>query len=118
MALNNDVPTFLAAVASTHEVWASLDVRTIALRLDGTWHNLMTRCVLDARSPDAVPNAKLPADTKFLACRQEVFPATMLPDLVDSVLQKKEVVIGGLKVIFTAKGYNNAPEDAYRDGYV
>ncbi len=79
------IDTFLSAVDRVPKTWAAIDVRCIALLSDGRWHNLLTRCRLDTRVPDAIPRVPHLPVTSMLACHQMVMPIGELETFLLSI---------------------------------
>ena len=51
---------FMEAVSNSPNLWGALDLRILAIRIAGDWHNLLTRCYLRSSTPDAIVPLKLP----------------------------------------------------------
>lgn len=51
------VDQFLAAVKQ-EGLWKSIDLRVLAVNVDGEWHNIMTRAYLDFRTPKKAPHTE------------------------------------------------------------
>ncbi len=76
------VDDFLSAIAKAGDLWHSVDVRILAARIERDWHNIVTRCYLDATVPEKVPRfPKLPV-TDLLGCWQHVLPFSSLEDVL------------------------------------
>jgi hypothetical protein len=76
---------FLEAVRQTPELWQSIDTRVLAVRDNGPWQNLLTRCYLDSKPPDAVArHTDLPV-TLHAGCCQDVRPCSQLQEIVEAV---------------------------------
>jgi hypothetical protein len=85
---------FLRAVGQTPDLWSSFDARCIAVRVEGEWHNLVTRLRLDERSPDTVPRlAHLPV-TELLVCRQTVLPTDDFERFIRSLCDGRAEIAG------------------------
>ena len=106
------IPVFLDAIAETSRLWTSVDIRVVALKVEDTWHNLMTRCTLDSRVAAQVPLAAFPGDTASLACRQEIVPVSQLPQLIQDVRQGA-LTVAGLRIAFLSTDQQTPYRDAY-----
>lgn len=93
---------FLETIDRASALWQSIDIRVLALNINGLWHNLLTTCYLDARPPDEIPqHIHLPI-TKQLAAWQLALPANELCQLVKSV-DRGKVDLVNVTVHFTKK---------------
>lgn len=113
----DDVRRFLDALRETPDVWRSIDIRVIALHIDGEWHNLVTRCRIDSRLVDEIPRlAQLPSND-LLSCRQDVRDAGSLESLLVE-LRSGSFLVGGLRV--NVKEFNDETSlsgPPYQNGY-
>lgn len=106
--LDSEIATFRAAIGETMDLWRSLDIRALAVRVGGEWHNVAFRCTLDPRPPEEVPRlANLPTLPNVEAW-QVVEPAAAL-DRVLAGLRGGRLEIGGhslvlLSIASTAQG--------------
>lgn len=117
---DREVAKFMAAVRSTAVVWKSIDVRTVCVQFAGEWHNLVTRCVLDAREPDAIPLLHSLPETSDLACRQEIWAAQDLGTLL-SQFQEGAFWLCGTRIIAAFSNTQtlgaDVPNEPYTQGY-
>ncbi len=81
----NSVQNFLSAVSETPHLWQSVDMRLIALQVDGMWHNLVARFLLDPRSPNEVFRPRDFPQLPYFSVIQEVFRPEDLADLIEKV---------------------------------
>lgn len=89
---NTEITTFLSAVSETPDLWQSLELRIIAVRLGDRWHSLSLRCQLDARTPDSIPRLAALPITKRVACWQDVRPASQSHhEMAELVVRDDEV---------------------------
>ena len=89
---DQSIEAFMGAVAETPDLWLSIEIRVFAMRVDGAWHNVLTRCVLDARDPSDVPRLDGLPNTERVFCVQQVRPIADLKALLH------EFVSGALAV--------------------
>jgi hypothetical protein len=83
---DKDVAAFLKTVRETATLWRSIDFRTVAVQLDGTWHNLAAHCRLRTEPPgDVLRVEHLPRTSELIAV-QEVWPIDHLPALLDALV--------------------------------
>lgn len=77
--------TFLDHINNAPSLWQALDLRYMAVDINGQWHNLATRCYLDHRLPEDVTRFEnLPELARFRA-GQMVLPFSDLERLLVSV---------------------------------
>jgi hypothetical protein len=79
------VAAFLGAVGRDKSLWASVDVRLVAVLADGTWHNLFTHATLKSEPQASVPALFHPISSSVLRGEQHVLPIEELPRFLDSV---------------------------------
>ena len=91
---DENIAKWFVALEATQGLWQSLDVRTIALHIQGEWHNLVSRVRVDARAPDDVPRLRNLPETEVVAAWQEVQPMSALRALVKGVLSGSHPVDG------------------------
>jgi hypothetical protein len=83
--MTSPIQQFLEAVRQTPELWQSIDIRVLAVRENGPWQNLLTRCYLDSKPPDAVArHTNLPV-TLHAGCWQDVRPCSQLEELLKAI---------------------------------
>ncbi len=83
----DEAQRFLAAVAASPYLWHSIDIRVMAVYIDGAWQNIATRCYLDPRSMGQVERfSHLPA-TEYLSCWQSILSVRSLPAVLNSVAE-------------------------------
>lgn len=112
-AVSGDVLTFLEAVALTPGLWASVSVRTIAVRVSDRWHNLVTRCQLEPHSPDDIRPLDNPPQLEMLRLEQMVLPAADLQAFVAAVTEG-EATVGSLPISFLA---TRSPSETEQEPY-
>lgn len=95
------VSEFIAVVDRSPELWRSLDIRVLAARLEDGWHNLLSRCYLDAREPDDVIRLPDLPVTEHLGCWQDVVRCSELRRVLESV-EQGDLVIGAERVKYIA----------------
>jgi hypothetical protein len=96
-----EITEFLAVLRRTPELWRSIDARVLALKMEGEWHNLLTRCYLDSRLPEAVTRlGELPV-TDNVGCWQCVLPLSELEGLLTQ-LPSQEITFGKATVVYRA----------------
>jgi hypothetical protein len=117
---DTEIALFRAALAETPDLWRALDIRVIAVRLNDAWHNLLMRCVLDARAPEDIPPLPNLPETPIIGCWHEVMPAAALESLLDALRSKRMTVAGHLIELrplsqsHDSVGFNDQP---YQDAY-
>jgi hypothetical protein len=76
---------FLTDVSSAAPLWRSLDVRILAIKINGAWHNMHTRCYLRREAPEQVVRLPLTVSTQRVICVQHVFNVDKLSDILAMV---------------------------------
>lgn len=88
------IPRFLSRINETPDLWKSFDARVIAMKINDSWHNLITYICLDHNPPDHVkklPNLpKLP----YLACWQVVLPVEEMDRFLYDICASERKVDG------------------------
>ncbi len=113
----NEVPSaireFLEALGEAQGIWQALDIRVLAVRIEGEWHNIATRVRIDPRSPNDVPRlAGLPL-TESVSCWQLVQPVRELAPLLSSVAAGY-LQLGSVRVHARERELNGFSSRAYR----
>jgi hypothetical protein len=80
-----DVQAFLDDVAESPHLWNTIDLRVLALFVEGQWHNLSARCVLEPHPPDQVRTPAYLPRTPDIAVLHAVHSIDDLPMLTESV---------------------------------
>jgi hypothetical protein len=93
------IDSFLRAIEASPPLWRSVHLRTLAVRVEGTWRNVVTRGRLDPRAPDDVPRVETLAPRGALAGWEQVLPFDALADLLDPLLEG-EMRVNGTRVLF------------------
>lgn len=107
---------FLAAVNGSPGLWKSIDVRAVAAKVDGSWHNILTRCYLEHKRPSQVARFKSLPVLNHIGCWQEVLPVRSLARLVRD-LEKGFLRVGDQKVILEHDLFAQRPSQPYGRGY-
>jgi hypothetical protein len=92
------IDSFLQGIEASPPLWHSIHLRTVAVRMDGTWRNLVTRCRLHARAPNDVPRLRALPARGALGAWEAVLPADALADLLDPLVEG-ELWVGGVRVL-------------------
>lgn len=79
------IQLFVDAIGRTPALWQSMDVRVLAVRVEGEWHNMLTRCYLDHRPPAEVTRLRELPRTPLVGAWQWVRPVTQLEQLLADV---------------------------------
>jgi Holliday junction resolvase len=85
MNLESETGRFIDAVADLSMLWRSIDLRIIAIRVEGQWHNLATTCLLDTRETKNVPLYTNLPHSDYVAAWQNVFDAKALTKVLADV---------------------------------
>jgi hypothetical protein len=89
-----EVQRFLNVLNETPDVWRSIDLRVIALFIEGEWHNLLCRCRIDSRSAEEVVRLdRLPSNDQLL-CVQDVRDAATLDSLLAEIRTGRFLIAG------------------------
>jgi hypothetical protein len=107
-----EIDQFLDEFNGFPSLWNSIDVRGVALHIDGEWHNALTVCRLRsqvANEGSLIPN--LP-ETSLLKCWHEILPIFEI-DRILSGLRDGGILWGSLAVKYLAAKGSSAPE-SYR----
>lgn len=95
------VTQFKEILQATPRLWNAIDLRIVCVKHDGQWQNVLSKCVLDARSPHEMPRLEnLPALPEF-ACHQFILPKRKLDALLSAVIEG-ELQIGKLSLLLRA----------------
>lgn len=108
---------FLEAIAESPGLWHSVDVRVIAISVAGIWHNLITRCRLEASRHDQVPQVRHLPRTPHLIALQEVHPITTLESLLEA-LQVGKLQVNGYLIRYLREVTATESEEPYTHGYL
>ena len=84
---------FLSITDSAADLWGHMDIRVLAVKVDGVWQNLITICYLRAEKPRSM---KLPV-TEHIGAWQSTRPIAKLPALLKQ-LQKGYLRVGGTSI--------------------
>jgi len=116
---DQSIEAFMAAVAETPDLWRSIDVRVLAIRVGGAWHNVLTRCVLDARDPSDVPCLDGLPNTERVLCIQQVRPIADLTALLNESVACELAVHDRVVLYETRSDTGGQPSNRspYLDGY-
>ena len=110
------ISDFLNAIGHTPQLWRSLDIRVLAVSIGTEWHNVLTRCYLDSRTPDEVPRLDGLPVLDCLGCWQFVEPADTIKDLLKQV-ESQTVTIGGSTIGYRALVAPEAHQQYSFSGY-
>ncbi|MDB4947948.1 MAG: hypothetical protein JWM27_597 [Gemmatimonadetes bacterium] len=92
------IDSFLRGIEAAPPLWRSIHLRTVAVRADGSWRNVVTRGRLDWRAPADVPRVPALHARGALGAWEAVLPADALADLLDTLVEG-ELMIGGVRVL-------------------
>jgi len=95
------VQQFLEAVGKAASLWQAIDVRVLAIRIAGEWHNLLTRCYLVSNSIEKVLRLSDLPETEDVAFWQHVLPIGELQRIVKGV-EGGQLQLGDAKIIYRA----------------
>ena len=113
------IEAFIAAVAETPDLWQSIDIRVFALRVGGAWHNIVTRCVLDARDPSDIPRPDGLPNTERVFCVQQVRPMADFTALLNEFVSG-ELAVPDRVVLYETRsdtGGQSSGRGPYLDAY-
>jgi hypothetical protein len=108
------IDSFLQGIEASPPLWRSIHLRTVAVRMDGAWRNLVTRCRLLSRPPAQVPRLRTLPARGALGAWEAVLPADALADLLDPLVEG-ELWVGGVRVLCWRDG-EEAAQDEHADG--
>jgi hypothetical protein len=83
--MHSPLTVFLENVRRDIALWQSVDVRVMAARIEGVWHNLYTYARLRGEAPARVRLLPHLLKTDMLRCEQFVLPIEALPSFLDGV---------------------------------
>lgn len=102
----DEVAAFLSVVRGTPDLWRSIDVRLIAVRVADAWICIGGQALLDQRSPEEVPRLRNLPRAESIFASQHVFPVEELESLLaqirSGVLQLNQLairVIDGVELV-------------------
>jgi len=95
------VQEFLEAVRRSPDLWHSLDLRVLAVRVAGEWHNILTRCYLSSRTPQRIVTLPNLPNTEEVWCSQHVLPLGDLEKVIKGV-EEGELRLGSGRVLYRA----------------
>src|SRR5258708_2165677 len=78
---------FVQAVERDKALWQSLDVRLLAVYVDGLWRNLCTQVYLRPTTPEDTPRLSHPVRGSVLRAEQHILPFSELAPVLDSIEQ-------------------------------
>jgi hypothetical protein len=99
--IEETIQEFRQAHAKLPEIWTGIDMRAMAFRIDGVWHNALTRCRLVA-SVVGIPKPKFLPASENVRTFHMVRPVTEL-DLVLESLAAGELLMDDVPVRFTRR---------------
>jgi hypothetical protein len=102
MHSDEQLDAFRSALNQAPALWRSIEIRTMAVDIDGAWHNVLTRCRLRADAPTEVPPVRYLPRTRRVISLQQVVTIEMLPGLLDHVLEGA-LEVGELPIRFMDK---------------
>jgi hypothetical protein len=112
-----EVKRFVHALNETPSVWRSVDIRVIALFIDGGWHNLLTRCRIDSRAPEDIARLERLPSNDSLLCIQDVRDASSLDDLLGEIGSGRFVIDGIAISLREVTDSVNLTGPPYQSGY-
>src|SRR5260370_31326507 len=83
--MDDQTTYFVKAVERDRALWHSIDVRFLAVSLDGAWRNLSTQIYLRPTTPEDTARLPHPVHTGLLRAEQHVLPISDLGGLLDSI---------------------------------
>ena len=106
---------FMDRVNGTAALWRSADIRVMAVEIDGTWHNVGTRCYLGAQKPEEVRQFETLPEVPGLLCYQQILPMAALDQAVSQVLAGALTLPSGT-VIYRELPQSGTAEKPYANG--
>jgi hypothetical protein len=110
------ISAFMEAITESPGLWQSVDIRVIAVPVEGVWHNLIARCWLDARRPVQVPRVRHLPQTPHLLVLQEVHPISALETLLEAI-SAGTLQLTGHAVRFMRRVSEAEPEEPYTSSF-
>jgi len=107
---------FLTAVNGSPGLWKAIDVRVVAAKVDGSWHNILTRCYLEHKPPSQVARFKSLPVLNHIGCWQEVLPVRSLSRLVRD-FERGVLKVGDQRVGLEHDLFAERPSKPYGNGY-
>jgi hypothetical protein len=114
---NGEIQAFLSAVRRSPELWRSVDLRSLAVRLQDGWHNLLTRVYLDPRQPESIESQQDLPVTEHLGCFQSITQPEDIERILIEVAQGRLTVRNQLvafRAIKAAPGSDRYSFNRYR----
>ncbi len=102
------VAYFIEAVERDRALWRSIDVRLLAVYLDGAWRNLSTQIYLRPMTPEDTARLPHPVHNKLLRAEQHVLPINDLATLLDSISRGTWPTTGPDAVAFLCRQFEGS----------
>ena len=113
MPSDEHLDAFRLALDQAPPLWRSVDIRTMAVDIGGTWYNVLTRCRLRTDVPSEVPPVRYLPRTKRVVSLQQVITIEGLPGLLDDVLEGT-LEVEGFPIRFMDPGHQTEDARPYR----
>lgn len=103
---------FSAAIDRSRGLWQSVDVRVLAIHVEGSWRNLAMRAQLNPSRERQVRRLRSLPKASYLRAWQVVRPLSELNALLDEQ-QSAAMLLQGDRVLFQRNAFYNPPFHAY-----
>jgi len=110
------VQEFIEAVGNSPDLWQALDLRVLAVRVAGVWHNLLTRCYLSSRTLKTVMLLPSLPSLEEVWCSQHVLPLTDLERIIRDV-EGGELQLGKVRILYRAIRASPGQDKYHFSGY-
>lgn len=90
---------FVEELGHSGDIWRTLDLRLMALRVEDEWHNLQTRIYLQEDSAEDVPSFPLPDGIPGLLVKQVVLPLSQLEAILVG-LEEGRLDLAGQSILY------------------
>jgi hypothetical protein len=106
------IDSFLQGIEASPPLWRSIHLRTVAVRSDGAWRNLVTRARLLTRVPADLPRLPALPARGALGAWEAVLPADALADLLDPLVEG-ELWMNGVRILCWRDGDSRDADDEH-----
>lgn len=104
-----EISEFHALLGKFPMIWDGLEIRVMAFRIEGVWHNALTRCRLFTDSGQPTKPMYLPA-SENVRTFHAIWPVDAFSDLIESV-GRGEITIDDTPIRYTRNdSYHNTPQ--------
>jgi hypothetical protein len=113
--LDEDLHNFKTALRKLPPLWEAIDIRVLAFRIDGIWHNALTRCRLVASAREITTPKFLP-ETENVRSFHVIRPVSELDSLIGDVATR-ELQVGGFSIRYERRESYDATSREYNFGW-